>query len=64
MATLHVLAAGDAPIEQLQHAVWVVFTRYVQEAETPLGNQNAAEVSVLELQDAHCSDAAKANCTF
>jgi hypothetical protein len=52
MATLHVLAAGDAPIEQLQHAVWVVFTRYVQEAETPLANQNAVEVSVLELQDA------------
>jgi hypothetical protein len=52
IATLHVLAAGDAPAEQLQHAVWVVFTRFVQEAETPLGNQSAVEVSVVELQDA------------
>ncbi len=33
MATLHVLAAGDAPMEQLQYATWVVFIRYVQERE-------------------------------
>ncbi len=52
LATLHVLAAGDAPTEQLQHAVWAVFTRFVQEAEAPLGNQSAVEVSVVELQDA------------
>jgi hypothetical protein len=50
MATLHVLAAGDAPVEQLQHAVWVVFTRFIQEAEAPLGS--AVEASVVELQDA------------
>ena len=51
MATLHVLAAGDAPVEQLQDAVWVVFTRYVQEAEAPLGNQNAVAAYVVQLQD-------------
>jgi hypothetical protein len=50
LATLQLLAAGDAPIEQL-HAVWVVFTRYVQEAEAPLGNQSALEAYVVELQD-------------
>jgi HD-like signal output (HDOD) protein len=48
LATLHVLAAGDAPTEQLQQAVQAVFTRFVQEAETPLGNQSA----VVGLQDA------------
>jgi hypothetical protein len=47
-----VLAAGDAPAEQLQHAVGVVFTRFVQEAETPLGNQSAVEANVVQLQDA------------
>ena len=52
MSTLRVLAAGDAPVEQLRHAVWVVFTRYVQEAETPLGNQRAIEGYVVQLQDA------------
>ena len=52
IATLHVLAAGDAPAEQLKHAVWVVFTRFVQEAETPLGNQSVVEAYVVQLQDA------------
>ena len=52
MATLHVLAAGDASIEQLQHAAWVVFTRFVQEAEAALGNQSAIEAYVVQLQDA------------
>ena len=52
ISTLHVLAAGDAPVEQLHHAVWVVFTRFVQGAEAPLGNQSAVEASVVELQDA------------
>jgi hypothetical protein len=32
--------------------VRAVFTRFVQEAETPLGNQSAVEASVVELQDA------------
>jgi hypothetical protein len=52
IATLHVLAAGDAPVEEMQHAVWAVFTRYVQEAEAPLGNQGAVEAYVVQLQDA------------
>jgi hypothetical protein len=52
IATLHVLAAGDAPVELLHHAVWVVFTRFVQEAEAPLGNQSAIVASVVQLQDA------------
>ena len=52
ISTLHVLAAGDAPVEQLHHTVWVVFTRFVQGAEAPLGNQSAVEASVVELQDA------------
>jgi hypothetical protein len=52
IATLHVLAAGDAATEQLQQAVWVVFTRYVQEAEAPLGNQSAVAACVVQLQDA------------
>ena len=52
MATLQVLAAGDAAIEQLQHAVGVVFTRYLEEAETPLRNQSAVEAYVVQLQDA------------
>jgi len=38
-------------VEQLQHAVGVVFTRYVQEAEAPLGNQRAVAAYVVALQD-------------
>jgi len=52
IATLHVLAAGDAPMEQLQRAARVVFTRYVQMVEAPLGNQKAAAAYVVALQDA------------
>jgi len=52
IATLHVLAAGDGAVEDVQRAVWVVFTRYLQEAETPLGNQGAVEAYVVQLQDA------------
>jgi hypothetical protein len=52
IATLHVLAAGDAPMEQLQRAARVVFTRYVQEVEAPLGNQKAAAAYVVALLDA------------
>jgi hypothetical protein len=61
VATLHVLAAGRAPVERLQHAVWVVFTRFVQEAEAPLGNQSAVEASVVELQDALTAAMLQAN---
>jgi len=61
LATLQVLAAGDAPIEQLQHAVWVVFTRYLQEAETPLGNTSAVEAYVVQLQDALTAAMLRAN---
>jgi hypothetical protein len=56
-----VLAAGAAPVEQLQHAVWVVFTRFVQEADAPLGNQSAVEAFVVELQDALTTAALRAN---
>ena len=57
LATLHVLAAGKAPTEQLQQAVQAVFTRFVQEAETPLGNPSAVEASVVELQGCpHCGN--------
>jgi hypothetical protein len=61
ISTLHVLAAGDAPVEQLHHAVWVVFTRFVQGAEAPLGNQSAVEASVAELQDALTAAMLRAN---
>ena len=63
IATLHVLAAGNAPVEQLQHAVRAVFTRFVQDAEAPLGNQSAVEASVVELQDAlTAASASSASC--
>ena len=61
MATLHVLAAGDESVEQLQRAVWVVFTRSVQEAEAPLGNQGAIEAYVVQLQDALTAAMLRAN---
>jgi hypothetical protein len=61
MATLHVLAAGDESVEQLQHAVWAVFTRFVQEAEAPLGNQSAVEAFVVVLQDALTAAMLRAN---
>ena len=52
IATLHVLAAGDGAVEVVQQAERVVFTRYVQEAETPVGSQGAVEAHVVQLQDA------------
>jgi len=51
IATLHVIAAGEAPTEDLQRAVWVVFTRYLQEAEAPLGNEKAVAANVAQLQE-------------
>jgi hypothetical protein len=41
--------------------VWLVFTRFVQEAEAPLGNQSAVEAFVVELQDALTAAMPRAN---
>ena len=49
IATLRVLACGDAAVGQLQHAVQVVFRRYVQEAEAPLRCQEATR-GLLDLR--------------
>jgi hypothetical protein len=51
IATLHVIAAGDAPEDRLRPAVREAFARFVKEARSPLGNQTAVRVCVVNLQD-------------
>jgi hypothetical protein len=51
VSTLHVIAAGDGPEQRLKRAVEQAFARFVKEAQAPLGNPNAVQVSVIRLQD-------------
>src|SRR5262249_19017582 len=52
VATLHVIAAGDAPQDRLEQTVREAFARFVKEArQADLSNKNLAQACMVALHD-------------